>query len=151
MKIPTGYYQLPDGTDFREGDKYYSAGQWFETINHINGKEKGWKVNTAKDGYVYIRKQSMTETIKINGKSFDLDITRATELGVLKPTFVLKAGDKYKFVSSEEVVYPIKGWDNKWYLGGLNSNPFLLYSGTVYEATEKDMTAYLQKHYVKID
>ena len=41
------------------------------------------------------------EKITINGKNFNLDVARATELGVLEPVSVAKIGQKYKRLNSD--------------------------------------------------
>lgn len=89
IKIPTGYYRLPIGSGFLKGDKYWSniEYKWVETCNHINGDEYGWVVQKED---IYIRKISennqnnMKQPIEINGKKYNLNVTRATELGVLE-------------------------------------------------------------------
>ena len=111
-------------------------------------------MNNIPDGYYQLRKFTekqniMTEKIKINGKSFELDITRATELGVLKPEFTITAGDKFKNSETGQIVYVVESYDSKWHLGGLYGNPFMLFS-TQNGVTKDEMIKWLQKHYVKI-
>ena len=91
--------------------------------------------------------------IKIDGKEYNIQLERSIELGVLtevKLPLVLKAGDVYVYPHSGEKVYLIKSHSNSWSLGGLNGNPFLLFS-SMSGVSENEMRDYLTKHYRKVN
>lgn len=78
--------------------------------------------------------------VEIEGKSYEVNLERAIELGVITQELRISNGDvfgskPYSYVMVETV-------NGSWLVGGLNGNPFELYSDST--RTKEQMIAHIR-------